>query len=374
MGHAVASQRYQNCEFALKCHGTSHIRFAMRCEPMIALNLRRVLSLDMFYIRSLTRRVARASQRWMMIILAVVSLAMTLPSEAQAADNGLDAYTTGDYERALQIWRPLALRGIATAQYGLGSLYEHGHGVAEDREKAVAWYRKAARQGHANAQFNLGNMYSNGDGIELNLKLALYWLRKAAEQNVAEAQFNLAMMYHREETVGHYKQAAVWYEKAAKQEHLGAIVNLGALYMSGFGVAKDDAAAVGLYRIAASKGHARAQEYLGDMYHWGRGVGRDDGKAVVWYREAAEQGDFGGLLKLAIAYRDGIGVLADPVLAYVYASHDPMFRRFDSVERSTLAASLKERLSEAQRGEAAELISAWGGTTQLPITSRTGRK
>ncbi|MEQ1649407.1 MAG: tetratricopeptide repeat protein [Hyphomicrobiaceae bacterium] len=110
------------------------------------------------------------------------------------------------------------------------------------------------------------------------------------------------------------------------------MVNLGTLYMSGLGVAKDDVRTVALYSMAASERHALAQVNLGDMYHWGRGVERDDDKAVVWYREASEQGEFQGLLKMAMAYRDGIGVIADPVLAYVFAIHDPKVRKIDLVE------------------------------------------
>lgn len=71
-----------------------------------------------------------------------------VPGSVQAADKAMEAYTAGDYARAYKLWRPLADKGEREAQFIIGSMYEHGQGVAVDLAKASDWYRKAASRGH----------------------------------------------------------------------------------------------------------------------------------------------------------------------------------------------------------------------------------
>ena len=40
-----------------------------------------------------------------------------------------------------------AAQGDAAAQFNLGLMFEHGHGVPRDCVEAARWYRKAAAQG-----------------------------------------------------------------------------------------------------------------------------------------------------------------------------------------------------------------------------------
>ena len=44
-----------------------------------------------------------------------------------------------------------AENGDAEAQFNLGTMFENGRGVAQDRAEAIRWYRLAAAQGHAKA-------------------------------------------------------------------------------------------------------------------------------------------------------------------------------------------------------------------------------
>ena len=81
------------------------------------------------------------------------------------------------------------------------------------------------------------------------------------------------------------------YRLAAEQGDASAQFNLGVRYVTGEGVAQDDAEAVRWYRLAAEQGDASAQFNLGVMYGTGEGVAQDDAEAVRWYRLAAEQGD-----------------------------------------------------------------------------------
>ena len=78
------------------------------------------------------------------ITLCIVSVSV---ATAQDFDKGLKAAQAGDFQTALQEWRPLAEQGYASAQYNLGQMYRNGQGVPQDDAEAVKWYRLAAEQG-----------------------------------------------------------------------------------------------------------------------------------------------------------------------------------------------------------------------------------
>ena len=70
------------------------------------------------------------------------------------------------------------------------------------------------------------------------------------------------------------------------------------MFAHGFGVAKDEVAAVNWYRKAAEQGHAQAQNNLGRMYQNGLGVSKNRAEAITWYRKAAKQGNEGAISQL----------------------------------------------------------------------------
>lgn len=151
--------------------------------------------------------------------------------------NGLGAYYSGNYQRAIEYLQPLADKGIARAQVRIGYMYYLGRGVNQDQStgekyfknamssvtqfaqdnrawaqadmgslfedgiilkqnypSAVEWYRKAADQGYAGAQTNLGNMYYGGRGVEQNTKTAIDWFKLAAKNGDAVAKRNLVAL------------------------------------------------------------------------------------------------------------------------------------------------------------------------------------
>ncbi len=81
---------------------------------------------------------------------------------AQAlADNakGEVAYAAGDYETALKEFTKAAEDGDMNAQFNLGVMYEHGHGVNQSDLKAGEWYQLAADNGHPEAPTALQLLY-----------------------------------------------------------------------------------------------------------------------------------------------------------------------------------------------------------------------
>jgi TPR repeat protein len=101
--------------------------------------------------------------------------AVAAPVMAQDFNKGLAAAQAGDYETALQEWRPLAEQGDAPTQFNIALMYGTGTGVLQDYAEAVIWFRLAAEQGHASAQSNLGVMYDNGNGVLQDAVVAHMW-------------------------------------------------------------------------------------------------------------------------------------------------------------------------------------------------------
>ena len=111
------------------------------------------------------------------------------PALADVKD-GVDAWTRGDFARAVKEWRGPALKGDPDAQFNLAQAYKLGRGVPADLAQAEQWYAKAAAQGHPQAVTNYGlALFQNGRRQE-----AVKWLEQASSRGEARAQFVLGTM------------------------------------------------------------------------------------------------------------------------------------------------------------------------------------
>lgn len=167
-------------------------------------------------------------RHWVWILLSIIMCSPVV--HADDFELGMQASNRGDFEKAAELWTPLANQGDRFAQFSLATLYHEGKGVPQDNVKATHWFRAAAEQGLAPAQFNLGNAYLFGRGIKKDYSQALEWWRKAAIQNMAPAQFNL-----------------------------------GNAYMNGHGVEKDPNEALKWFQRAAANGHPAAQQKITEL-------------------------------------------------------------------------------------------------------------
>lgn len=81
-------------------------------------------------------------------LLACLALAILLAVPAQAGpfEDGVLAYKSGDYVTAIRIWRLLAEKGHARAQFNLALMSGKGDGVPKDYVKAHMWSSLAAAQ------------------------------------------------------------------------------------------------------------------------------------------------------------------------------------------------------------------------------------
>lgn len=94
----------------------------------------------------------------------------------------------GEGEQALALWKPLAERGLADAQYNLGIVYLHGDGVGKNTEEAIKWFRRAAEQGDRPAQQQLGVMILHGIGTTANPEEGYRWINRKHHEHLQHAE------------------------------------------------------------------------------------------------------------------------------------------------------------------------------------------
>ncbi|HWJ37672.1 MAG TPA: SPOR domain-containing protein [Sphingomicrobium sp.] len=118
------------------------------------------------------------------LVAAILAALVSAPLCAQSVKAGIDAWQRADYEGAVTIWRPLAEKGDADAQFNLGQAYRLGRGVPINLALAKGWFERAAASGHLDAETTLGLLlFQNGDQAA-----GLKWLKEAAEQGEPRAQ------------------------------------------------------------------------------------------------------------------------------------------------------------------------------------------
>jgi TPR repeat protein len=160
------------------------------------------------------------------LVVASLVAAVAVPALAQNVKAGIEAWQQADYSRAVTIWRPLAEKGNADAQFDLGEAYRLGRGVPINLGAAATWFERAAKQGHLDAQRILGLLlFQNGDRVN-----GLKWLKMAATRDDA-----------------------------------GAMLVYGTALVNGDGVKRDPVLGYSFVTRAAAKGFAPAKDTLADL-------------------------------------------------------------------------------------------------------------
>ena len=148
-----------------------------------------------------------------MILLAIPIGAMIPEIQAlnEAVKRGSQAWSSGDYSKALALLLPAALKGDPDAQHRIGVMYIMGQGVEQDLAEATRWFRKAAEPGQGESQNSMGMRYLLGESVVQDQKEAVRWFKLAAEQGIAVAESTLALRYSKGEGVAQdYVAAYKW--------------------------------------------------------------------------------------------------------------------------------------------------------------------
>lgn len=168
---------------------------------------------------------------FILVPLALISVWPIFGGQAQTQalvyGDGVAAYSLQKFERAFEIWRPLAEAGDKNSRYRLGMLYQDGRGVSLDQAQAAHWFGLAGAAGHGRAAYMLGNMYATGTGVEENPAQAFAWFLRSAESGSARAQFHVAIAYLDDGVVRkNLLEAYIWFKRAGEGFSQGIDKNL----------------------------------------------------------------------------------------------------------------------------------------------------
>ena len=121
---------------------------------------------------------------------AALALAAGVPAAASVKD-GVDAWSRGDFARAVAEWETPAAAGDADAQFDLAQAYKLGMGVPTDLARAEELYRRAALKGHLQAADTYGLLLFQSGRREA----AMAWLVPSAERGEPRAQYVLGIAH-----------------------------------------------------------------------------------------------------------------------------------------------------------------------------------
>jgi TPR repeat protein len=189
-----------------------------------------------------------------------------------------------------------------------------------DADAPVATLRAAADQGDANAAAELGLAYLEGKrGLGKDVAQAEAWLRRAVDGGALRVIVALAELLQGvtgERAVAARREAVLLLQRGVEAGDVGAMTNLGHIYASAEGAARDDVQAAALFRRAAEAGEAGSMRNLGVFLRDGRGgLARDPAQALTWLRRAADAGRPDAMVLLADQLAKGVGCEPAPAEA-----------------------------------------------------------
>ncbi|MFB3058240.1 MAG: tetratricopeptide repeat protein, partial [Gammaproteobacteria bacterium] len=177
-------------------------------------------------------------------------------SSYSRVEEARDAYDSGDYTKARELFQAAADQGDPEAKHYMASLYYQGHGVRKDHAKALALLKEAAGDDYVLSIATLGAMYLEGDFVDQD-----------------------------------YQEAFAYFLRAAKLDHLHSIYKVSQFYLNGAGVAQSYDKAAYWFKEAAIQGHLQAQHAYALLFAQGNGVPLDYVHAYAWINMPAEAGD-----------------------------------------------------------------------------------
>lgn len=123
---------------------------------------------------------------------AATALLALLAAPAMAdVKAGVDAWSAGDFNRAVVEWQGPAAQGDADALFNLAQAYRLGRGVEIDNARARKLYEEAASLGHVKAADNYGLMLFQEGEQERAMPL----IKAAADRGDPRAQYVLGLSH-----------------------------------------------------------------------------------------------------------------------------------------------------------------------------------
>lgn len=179
------------------------------------------------------------------------------------------AYKSGDYGRALRLFRNSSDDGNIVADWYLGHMYSQGIGVPRDDAMAYSYYSRVAEH------------YDPEETDPKRLKITVDAMVRLADYQRTGA-VNAGIQPDPRAAAQSYLKIATAYGHPAAQYALGV------MSIKGEGVKKNPGQGLKWLMAAARKRYAPAEAYLGDLYWSGQIVNGDRTRAVMWYILARE--------------------------------------------------------------------------------------
>jgi TPR repeat protein len=176
----------------------------------------------------------------------------------------------------------------APRMFELGMDALMGIGPGRDTVAAMDYFRKSADLGYPPAQISLGYYYETGGLLAVDPAMALDWYKKAAKQDDRVADWVLGRLYFTGQgTPRDLNQAQVVLQRAANQEDPFGAHLLGMVLLE----RSQYAQAAKWFEKAAMQGLPQAQQQLGMLYKDGKGVTADKLQAYVWMLVSYDSGN-----------------------------------------------------------------------------------
>lgn len=125
------------------------------------------------------------------VALADTAATTQLSAMAEEFAKAKVSLSVEDMMDGLVVMKKLAVQNYAPAQAVIGEFLD---GSEEDVE-AVGWFMLAANQGDTAGEFGLGSMYLKGEGVAKDPEKALHWIKRAFEKDYPNAVSVMARAY-----------------------------------------------------------------------------------------------------------------------------------------------------------------------------------
>ncbi len=191
--------------------------------------------------------------------------------------------------RILECFKEMALEGLHRSQFDYGQSLLNGWGV-EPNIKEGLYYLELAAEYLSEANMEIASYY-----LQHNNEIsAEKYLRKAADQDSAQGTYNLAIFEQRRKNY-HKAVALLTKTLALDPEYHNAKLELGRMYIDGWGVDKDQKKGFELIKEVAEKTQdletkAIAYMNLGIFYQRGIGVKKSVRRARRYFEKAQALG------------------------------------------------------------------------------------
>ena len=168
---------------------------------------------------------------------------------------------------------------------GMDSL--DGIGVGQSDLNAIDYFHRAADLGYAPAQVMMGYFYDTGFKVAADPNAAADWYKKAAKQNDHVAEWLLGRMYFTGALPRDLDAAENYLKPAASQGDAYGAYLLGLVKLE----RNDYVNAAALFRKAAMQGIPLAQQQYAELLKDGKGVDADKMQAYVWLLVSYDAGN-----------------------------------------------------------------------------------